>query len=290
MTGTVSWGGVPLTAGEASDLYMFESGSVGHYVDHADYELLNVSAGPHTVEIYGNGCTGPSGTKLGQQSFVVTAGATVDADFELAGSAGRVVGSVRVNGAPLANSLVQIVGGGVCTQNTMTDANGMFSRILPPGDFSAYLFSPAGLLRSDSFTIAVGKQEELADLDVQVGDVTGTLSWGGVPLTAGEASDLYMFEPRIRRSLRRPRRLRAPQRQRRASHRGDLRQRLHRPVGNEARAAELRGHRRCHRRRRLRARWKRGPRGRLRSRQRRAPREFARADRRGRRLHPEHHD
>jgi hypothetical protein len=197
VSGTISWNGAPVSEGDAYQLYMAEPGSIAQWIDTADYLLPAVVAGSHAIGLYGHSCTSSPDAKIGEKTVTVIPGTTARADFDLTNSAGRVTGTILINGVPLVGARVTVrpTGDTFCSNFVFTDVNGAFSRILSPGSYQADIVGPSGALGSRSFSIDVGQTTDLAAIDFETGEVSGTISWNGAPVSESEAYQLFMFEP-----------------------------------------------------------------------------------------------
>lgn len=199
VSGTISWAGEQINESEAYNLFLFERDFIGDFPWPADgnYVLTDVSAGDHTVGVYGNSCTSTADSKLGEASVVVMADTTTIADVDLTESAGRVKGSISVNGEPVSDPELWYRSADVsgCVHFSVGSASGVFSRLLSPGNYVVEIHDASSILAQLSFAVTAGKTTDLGSIDVSVGDVSGTFFWGGTQISESDAYNLYLFEP-----------------------------------------------------------------------------------------------
>ena len=164
--GLILWNGAPVSTQDRGwenswyQPYAFESDALAFRPVNGGYSAPNVAPGAHTVGLflfslgcgYGDPTQVAATNRLGETSFTVTAGSTTTADFDLSQTAGRVTGSIAINGVP---SPVNIDLGIPCA-GINTDEVGAFSRVLPPGPYVAQILGSSGLAGSFSFTVVAG--------------------------------------------------------------------------------------------------------------------------------------
>jgi hypothetical protein len=124
--------------------------------------------------------------KLGETTFSVSTVSLTVADFDLSATAGRIVGLVTGDGAPLAGVYVAV--DGLCG-SFRTDNGGVFARILPPGTYSGGVYSSGGgKMGAFTFSILAGQTTDVdigttpAGADRTVDLSGGIASVGGVSL------------------------------------------------------------------------------------------------------------
>jgi hypothetical protein len=197
--GTIRWNGAPiappLEVGNGHELLVSDGNGIRFWINDATFTTTSIAAGSHTLGLYAAGCGGAD-DKIGEVTFVVAANSTTVADFDLTASAGRVTGTLTVNGAPAANAYVTIPS--VCGTATSTDAEGRFAFHLPPGAYTANVGSAAGSFGSFAFTIAAGQTTDVGAIANDVGQVQGTIRWNGAPifqpLEVGNAHELLISD------------------------------------------------------------------------------------------------
>ena len=192
--GTILWGGQAISAQEAQQQYAFESDALSFWSYSGSYNALNVAPGVHTLGLYNNSCVGDPNNKVGEVTLTVVAGTTTPADIDLTATAGRVTGSVAVNGAPLANARIALDTQCGEYAGIWADQAGVFSRILAPRTYNATIYSDTAKLTTLSFTVVAGQALDLGTIDIAVGNVQGTILWGGQAISAQEAQQQYAFE------------------------------------------------------------------------------------------------
>jgi len=200
--GTISWGGAPLGTAESFALLAYGD-AINQVLYSNSYQFETVPAGERTLGLYSSSCADPAG-KLGGTTFTVAAGSTTSADLDLTATAGRVTGTIHVNGAPLPGAVLQFRSGSESCNGysdaVTLDPSGTFARLLSPRSYVAEIHGPAGVIGSTSFVVSAGATKDLGLVDVQTGGVAGTLLWNEAPVRPQEASLLYLWGGSIRHS------------------------------------------------------------------------------------------
>ena len=151
--------------------------------------LPAVTARPHTVGLYAHSCWFFPDAKTGETSFTVAAGTTMATNFNLTNSAGRVKGTILVNGFPLFSARVEFrpSNGNACSNNAYTDSGGAFSRLLSPGPYVADVFGPSGVIGSFTFFSQVGEATNVDTFTTPEGTNVRTDLGGGTTAVGGLA-------------------------------------------------------------------------------------------------------
>ena len=218
---TISWGGASVGLQESYSLLAAESGGLGFWVYDATGTAAVVSTGAHTLGLFANSCRDAT-NKLGEAIVIVTAGATAATTLDLSSTAGRVAGSITINGVPLSSARIAIdpqcstpdllysdVDGTVYTSvyraesdgdlapGFFTGQDGDFARLLAPGSYTAHVSRSSGRLHSFVFNVLAGQTTNVGNIDVPMGGVQGTVLWNGVPIGTLESSAprLHVAEP-----------------------------------------------------------------------------------------------
>ena len=194
LTGEVSWGGAPVQGLGASTVFVLVPGITGNYVSPAGtYDFNGIAAGTHPVEVYGNGCSQPA-YRLGQTTAAVNIGETTVADVDLTATAGRVIGQVLVNGAPLASPRIGI--SGFCG-TWATGGDGRFAHLLAPGSYVAQVNGNAGTLGTFAFTVEAGETTDVGVVSLQTSGLEGLVSWNGTPVTGLGTGTIFVMIPGV---------------------------------------------------------------------------------------------
>jgi hypothetical protein len=162
LQGTVYWNGMPATGRRPGNIFAsIAAAGAGNYTDEqtAAYSFQNLSVGTHTVSFFASGC-GMEWQKLAEVSAVVTSGATTMRDVDITSAAGRVTGTIVVNGSALENASVQVLG---CTA-WFSDQAGRFSMYLPPGTYTAEVRGQSGLIGTFTFQSTSGQTTDLGNI------------------------------------------------------------------------------------------------------------------------------
>lgn len=170
--GTISWNGAALSA---TDYVYVNAGSWSVSTDGSgNYVAEQVAPGTYDLTIHDGVCY----SALGHAPVTVAAGAIATTDFDVTSSAGRVVGSIMVDGAPVPYASVSVQCGSIGAPG------GSFSALLAPGTYSADIYGASGRLGSTSFSVTAGATTDLGSISFSSGDVEGGITWNGVPLAS----------------------------------------------------------------------------------------------------------
>jgi len=218
---SISWGGTPAGTQESNGLLAATSGGPSFWVRAPAGTAPAVSAGPHTLGLFASSCRDAT-NKLGETIFTVTAGATTSTVFDLSATAGRVTGSIALNGVPFSDARIAFDpqcsntdfsfgnGDGFSYSSVYpTEANdslsptfpvgqdGSFARLLAPGSYTAHVSDSSGRLQSLSFDVTAGQTTSVGNIDIQVGAVQGTVFWNGAPIGTLESvgQRMHVAEP-----------------------------------------------------------------------------------------------
>jgi len=192
--GAVSWNGMPVSGLGTSTIYAYIPGLSGAYLDASGgFNFSNIVTGNHTIDFYGNGCVNAA-YKLGTATVTVNAGETVQPVMDITASAGRVVGTITVNGVPLANPRITMAGFcGIWG----SDGTGQFSHFLPPGTYTANVAGPSGQIGTFDFTVSAGLTTDLGAVNFALGNILGAVYWNGPPVSGLGISTMYAYIPSI---------------------------------------------------------------------------------------------
>ena len=179
ITGAVTYVGAPLSNG--GNLYVgVPANSTGSFVDGSGhYSITKLVTGTYAMQVYSLGCGG--GDTVAQASVNVASGSATTKNFDLSTVAGRVVGTITVNGTPLPNPGVRIGSG--CT--IPSDSAGVFRGYLPPGSYVATVSGPGGVLGSFPFTVGAGQTTNLDVASTPAGSNVKFTAGGGLATTGG---------------------------------------------------------------------------------------------------------
>jgi hypothetical protein len=174
VSGRVLWNGTTVSGTFVTTIFAYIPSVGGTYIDSQGNFTLNGPINPATeVDVYGNGCV-TSNYRIGSLPLSAQTGGTISADVDITSTAGRVTGTVTVNGTPLSNPSISIPG--FCG-SWRTDSNGQFLHYLPPGSYSANVAGPSGYLGTFTFTIIAGQTTDIGTLNYSVGNVVASLVW-----------------------------------------------------------------------------------------------------------------
>ena len=98
--GTVMWHGTPASDAEINGLSIYEAarGEIT-FLQGASY-AFTLPVGTHTFGLYDTQCFAPQQPALATTTFDLTAGAATTADLDLTDTAGKVTGTITLNGVP----------------------------------------------------------------------------------------------------------------------------------------------------------------------------------------------
>jgi len=185
--GTLLWHGEPA---EDQSYFLYEQGSVQQSFFSPSYALPNVTPGAHTIAVYDNGCFSNPLHKLGEASFDVAAGSSTAVDIDLTATAGRVRGSISVNGSPVAGARVEMFPDGGCSVvSASTGTDGTFSRLVAPGNYTANVRVNAIIIGTFAFAVDASETTDIdsvntpAEPNVKLDLLGGTAKPNGMSLT-----------------------------------------------------------------------------------------------------------
>jgi hypothetical protein len=178
--GTILWNGAAIGTRESSGppLFITEAGGVGFYVEGSLYSAANLAPGDHSLALQSSTC---DASKIGETTFTLSPGSTVTSNFDLTATAGKLVGSINVNGQPL-QTYVTLSSN--CTY-MFTDQGGAFARLLAPGDYEANVWGQSGLFARFNFKIFAGKTTNVDGVTTPVGHEVRTELAGGPGMVGG---------------------------------------------------------------------------------------------------------
>jgi hypothetical protein len=194
--GTVRWNGTPVSGLAANGVFAWVQNVGGEFLGssyvQADgrYAIPTLPPGSYAVNVDQNGCAQAEG-QLGQATATLSAGVTATADLDITSTAGRVIGSITVNGTPLASPRISI--DALCG-TWGSDQNGGFGHFLPPGSYTARVFGPSSAqVGSFTFAVEAGNTTDLGSIDFASGNVEGTVRWNGTPVSGLAANGVFAW-------------------------------------------------------------------------------------------------
>jgi hypothetical protein len=194
LTGTLTWQGVPVQGPGTGTIYIYVPDLAGAYISPAGgYDFNSLAVGPQTVHVYGNGCQ-ISAYEIGQTTAMVVGGATTVADIDLTPTAGRIVGTIHVNGSPLPYPQISIPA--FCGSWQSTN-DGAFAHLLPPGTYTANVAGAGGTLGSFPFTVVAGETTDVGTVSLETSNIEGTLLWNGSAVTGPGTSTIFVGIPSL---------------------------------------------------------------------------------------------
>jgi hypothetical protein len=189
--GTIGWQGAPVTGLAAQRLRVIVGAIAGAEVDASGaYRAADVPPGDYPVAVWSPGCL--PGEQVGSTNVTVAAGVATTASIDITGSAGLVTGHITVNGVALSNPAIYIEGNCSSTLWSSTD-QGEFAHFLAPGSYTARVIGPGSVLGTFAFVVTAGATKDLGAVDFSSGDVEGTISWQGAPVTGLAAERLRVI-------------------------------------------------------------------------------------------------
>ena len=214
VVGAISWNGAPITGAAATSMFVRAGSGGSTYLGRdGSYAISNIAVGSYTVGAFGNsgpfpGTNGNGGDcaitadQVASQSVVVSGNTTTTADFDITASAGRVVGSITLNGAPVALPIIEVpllcqgdwAAAGYVGSAWLSDNVGNFEHYMPAGDFIADIALPGGHhLGSVTFTITAGQTTDLGNLNFSVGAIDGAITWNGSVVSGAEVTTMFLL-------------------------------------------------------------------------------------------------
>ena len=191
LQGTVSWNGAAVSGAGAQAMKVEVVDLASQQLDAASggFDLANLAPGPATVNLHAQSC-GDSSMRLDSQAVTLTGGAMTTADFDISGGAGRVAGTITVNGAPLSFGAVGI---GNCTPWRMGE-QGELDMFLPPGTHLAEVFGQSGRIGTFQIGVVAGQTTDVdsggtpagSNVSIQLGG--GLTQPGGLSVTFATVS------------------------------------------------------------------------------------------------------
>jgi uncharacterized repeat protein (TIGR03803 family) len=195
LTGTVIWSGAPVTGLGSGTVWVLVPGTASQYLGSSgtgSFSLPGISPGTYSVAVYGNGCSLEQYRLGGLSSVEVVAGTTTNANIDLTSTAGKITGQITVNGTPLANPKITLPG--FCG-SWESSSDGAFAHYLAPGTYSADISGSGGSVGTMTFTISAGLTTDLGVVNFSTGDLNGTITWAGAPLTGLGAGTVWVLVP-----------------------------------------------------------------------------------------------
>jgi hypothetical protein len=184
VAGQIIWNGSPVdpaATGDFLDLEVLEAGAQRFSVSTSSFSARGLPVGAHTLVLAHSSSTAPCRPLLGETSFTIVAAATTTADFDLTGTAGRLTGTVTIDG--VASSAARFLED-ECGFMFRPDAAGTFSVLLAAGTHRLLLSGSDGYLGSFDVVVAAGTTTDAGILDgrtAAAGTATGTVTWNGAP-------------------------------------------------------------------------------------------------------------
>ena len=188
--GTIVWNGAPAT--NSGGFYLHVPGVITRQADFTgDFTIDAFQPGAYTFGVFTSHCPGNEHYKVGEAEIEVLSGSTTTATVDISGGAGRVVGSVSVNGAALTSyTLVDQYGCPVFPNDASA-----FAAYLPPGARTFNVFGPSGLLGSFGVEVVAGETMDVGALNFESGAIDGTIVWNGAPAT--NSGGFYLHVPGV---------------------------------------------------------------------------------------------
>lgn len=195
IVGTVIFDGAPASNYESNIMWSFIPGKASRYIrPDGSYDYLAILPGDYQLQVWANGCTG-NGQQLSVADISVAAGEVVDPNVDITSVAGRLSGTVTVNGTPLPRPKVEIQG--VCGR-AGRNAAGQFRHYLLPGHYTAVISSDSGgTIGTVDFDIFAGQETDLGVLDFELGSFGGFVTWNGEPASNVDNNIMWSYVPGI---------------------------------------------------------------------------------------------
>jgi len=183
VAGTVTWNGAPVPVPDQVWLAVSAHGESGrHWLAPLDesgqYAVSNVEPGDYVVSV-GMFLSNPGstplaiGTPLATTNMTVAPGGATTRDFDVTAGAGRVMGTISINGAAEAGTLLADIAAPTSLTSIrvfiVVRPDGQFSHLVPPGSYTARAVAPPPVpsgtesffLGQFSFTVVAGQTTNL---------------------------------------------------------------------------------------------------------------------------------
>ncbi|MBL8785005.1 MAG: hypothetical protein JNJ59_08910, partial [Deltaproteobacteria bacterium] len=194
LQGRIMWNGAALSGNSVTTVYTLIPGLAGRYINSSGaFSFAAILAGSYNLEIYGNGCSIP-GYRLGGGSATVTAATTTSVDIDITPTAGRVTGTITVDGVPLSSPTITVPG--LCG-NWVSQSNGSFAHFLKAGTYTATVSGSAGALGDLNFTVTAGGTTDLGTVNFQSSTLAGAVKFNGDAVTGASVQTIYVLIPGI---------------------------------------------------------------------------------------------
>lgn len=196
LQGTIIWNGAAITGPPGvSTTYVDLPGVATKNVNpNGTYVLDSVQPGSYQMGVYTGGCGAQTHNQVGEFPVTVVGGTTTDADVDITATAGRVTGSVTVNGTPLPAATFAVYP--QCSTWYGSEA-GEFVNYMPPGTYDVNVHGPTGVTGTFSFSIVAGESTDLGNIDFEAGDLGGSITWGGATITGPHLMTNFVVLPGV---------------------------------------------------------------------------------------------
>ena len=184
LTGSVIWNGVAVT----NNSYLQIGNSTVGFTDvgaDGSYSLIGVPIGTYDLAVFEAECTGAF-NQVGQlDAATVSSGVTTTADIDITATAGRLSGTITLNGVPLPRALLTVTPSFPCDEWN-ADSSGAFQLFYPPGDYVATVQnSTQAVVGSFAFSIAAGQSTEYDSFITNAGSNISNAAEGGTSTVGG---------------------------------------------------------------------------------------------------------
>ncbi len=198
LAGSVLFNGAPISGNGLAPIYLVTEplGNPTAWTNSSGgYEFDNLPTGSIGLNAFANSGE-DSDALLGTFNTTVVGGATTSFNLDITQTAGEVVGSITVNGAPqtVMVGLTSKVGDvNIYNRATNTDSSGRFARFFPAGSYTMGIYSlSSALLGTFTFTISNGQVATPQPVNVQTGNVSGSVVFNGSPISGNGLAPIYL--------------------------------------------------------------------------------------------------
>ena len=195
LAGTLVFNGAAIQGNGSSTLYVSMPGVSGTYVSTSGaYAFNTIAPGSYTPNVTDNGCSPSSALGQGGTFTVTGGGQTTTGNIDLSATAGRVQGTIYMNGSATTSNLSI---NGLCGQ-FQTASDGTFTHYLAPGSYTASVNnSSGGSLATFAFSVTAGQTTNVGNVSTSSGAMSGTVIWNGAAVSGTTVTTMLASIPNV---------------------------------------------------------------------------------------------